>query len=94
MSAVEKITTWQRELAVGIHDLNNGRYQTYDDDSLLLLAQNIGCLGRERLKCARAATNEADPIPHRGTYNQDSATGFIRLNALRLKVAAKVQRTK
>jgi argininosuccinate synthase len=38
------------------------------------------------------ATMEADPIPHRGTYNQDDATGFIRLNALRLKVAAKVQR--
>ena len=26
------------------------------------------------------------------TFNQDDATGFIRLNALRLKVAAKVQR--
>jgi len=26
--------------------------------------------------------------------NQDDATGFIRLNALRLKVAAKVQRRK
>jgi argininosuccinate synthase len=25
-------------------------------------------------------------------YNQDDATGFIRLNALRLKVAAQVQR--
>jgi hypothetical protein len=23
---------------------------------------------------------EADPIPHGGTYNQDDATGFIRLN--------------
>jgi len=28
------------------------------------------------------------------TCNQDDATGFIRLNALRLKVAAKVQRKK
>jgi hypothetical protein len=28
------------------------------------------------------------------TGNQDDATGFIRLNALRLKVAAKVQRKK
>jgi argininosuccinate synthase len=37
------------------------------------------------------ATIEADPIPHCGTYNQDGATGFIRLNALRLKVAAKVR---
>jgi hypothetical protein len=29
------------------------------------------------------ATMKADPIPHCGTYNQDDATGFIRLNALR-----------
>ena len=34
---------------------------------------------------------ETGPIPQSGTYNQDDATGFIRLNALRLKVAAKVQ---
>jgi argininosuccinate synthase len=27
-------------------------------------------------------------------HNQDDATGFIRLNALRLKVAAKVQKKK
>jgi hypothetical protein len=33
---------------------------------------------------------EADLIPQRETYNQDDATGFIRLNGLRLKVAAKV----
>jgi argininosuccinate synthase len=31
---------------------------------------------------------EADPTK---AYNQDDATGFIRLNALRLKVAARVQ---
>ena len=37
------------------------------------------------------ATKEADPTK---AYNQDAATGFIRLNALRLKVAAKVQRKK
>ena len=36
------------------------------------------------------ATMKANPIPHRETYNQDDATGFIRLNSLRLKVAAKV----
>src|SRR5215475_975380 len=34
------------------------------------------------------ATMEADPTK---AYNQDDATGFIRLNALRLKVAANVQ---
>ena len=37
------------------------------------------------------ATMEADPTK---AYNQDDATGFIRLSALRLKVAAKVQRKK
>ena len=33
------------------------------------------------------ATMEADPTE---AYNQDDATGFIRLNGLRLKVASKV----
>ena len=37
------------------------------------------------------ATMEADPTK---AYNQDDATGFIRLNALRLKVASHVQTTK
>ena len=37
------------------------------------------------------ATMEADPTK---AYNQDDATGFIRLNALRLKVAAKVRKGK
>src|SRR2546426_1098910 len=37
------------------------------------------------------ATMEADPTK---AYNQDDATGFIRLNALRLKVAASVRRKK
>ena len=38
------------------------------------------------------AKMEADPSREGGTYNQDDATGFIRHNALRLKVAARVQR--
>ncbi len=37
------------------------------------------------------ATMEADPTK---AYNQDDATGFIRLNGLRLKVAAKVHKKK
>jgi len=37
------------------------------------------------------ATMEADPTQ---AYNQDDATGFIRLNALRLKVAARVHANK
>jgi argininosuccinate synthase len=35
------------------------------------------------------ATMEADPTR---AYNQDDATGFIHLNALRLKVAARVEK--
>ena len=34
---------------------------------------------------------EADPTK---AYNQDDATGFIRLNGLRLKVVAKVHKKK
>ena len=34
---------------------------------------------------------EADPTD---AYNQDDATGFIRLNSLRLKVATKVAKSK
>jgi argininosuccinate synthase len=36
---------------------------------------------------------ENDPTQaYNQPYNQDDATGFIRLNALRLKVTAQVQR--
>ncbi len=37
------------------------------------------------------ATMEADPTK---AYNQDDATGFIRLNGLRLRVASRVQGAK
>ena len=43
-------------------------------------------IAAEENQIARA-TMEADPTK---AYNQDDATSFIRLNALRLKVAAKV----
>src|SRR6266513_127059 len=52
---------------------------------------NIMCSGRKSpvsLYNPAIATMEADPTK---AYNQDDATGFIRLNALRLKVAARVQ---
>src|SRR5437660_8424663 len=54
----------------------------------------ILCSGRKSplsLYHPAIATMEADPTK---AYNQDDATGFIRLNALRLKVAARVQRKK
>ena len=51
---------------------------------------NIMVSGRKSpvsLYNSHIATMEVDPTK---AYNQDDATGFIRLNALRLKVAAKV----
>ncbi|MGI8967161.1 MAG: argininosuccinate synthase [Limisphaerales bacterium] len=51
---------------------------------------NIICAGRKSpvsLYNPHIATMEADPTK---AYNQDDATGFIRLNGLRLKVAAQV----
>ena len=51
---------------------------------------NIICAGRKSpvsLYNPHIATMEADPTK---AYNQDDATGFIRLNGLRLKVGAQV----
>jgi argininosuccinate synthase len=57
---------------------------------LKLYKGNIITAGRKSpvtLYNPHIATMESDPSK---AYNQDDATGFIRLNALRLKVAAKV----
>jgi argininosuccinate synthase len=53
---------------------------------------NIMIAGRKSpvsLYSPNIATMEADPTK---AYNQDDATGFIKLNALRLRVAARVSR--
>jgi argininosuccinate synthase len=58
---------------------------------LKLYRGNIITAGRKSpvsLYNPQIVTMEADPTK---AYNQDDATGFIRLNALRLKVAAQVQ---
>ena len=67
----------------GMKDLDSGCFRVYDDANLMHLADEVGRSGRARLN----ATMEADPTK---AYNQDDATGFIRLNGLRLKVAARV----
>jgi argininosuccinate synthase len=57
---------------------------------LKLFKGNIITAGRQSpvsLYNPQIATMEADPTQ---AYNQDDATGFIRLNGLRLKVAARV----
>jgi argininosuccinate synthase len=59
---------------------------------LKLYKGNIITAGRKSpvtLYNPHIATMEADPTK---AYNQDDATGFIRLNALRLKVAAQVHK--
>ncbi len=58
---------------------------------LKLYKGNLMVAGRKSpvsLYSPQLATMEADPTQ---AYNQDDATGFIRLNALRLKVAAAAQ---
>jgi argininosuccinate synthase len=61
---------------------------------LKLYKGNIITAGRKSpvsLYNPHLATMESDPTK---AYNQDDATGFIRLNALRLKVAAQVRKKK
>jgi argininosuccinate synthase len=61
---------------------------------LKLYKGNIMVAGRKSpvsLYNPAIATMEADPTK---AYNQDDATGFIRLNGLRLKVAAQVHKRK
>ncbi len=40
----------KRDLAIGIEQLENGRYKTYTDANVMQLAEGIGRSGRERLK--------------------------------------------
>ncbi len=45
-----QLAALQRDLATGISDLENRRFQTYSDASLMQLAEDVGRKGRERLK--------------------------------------------
>lgn len=40
----------QRDIAIGLEDLDKGRYQTYSDVKVMQLAEDIGRAGRKRLK--------------------------------------------
>ena len=48
-----QLAALKRDLAVGMEQLANGRYQTYNDSNLMQLAEEIGRTGRERLKNKR-----------------------------------------
>ena len=43
----------KREVAIGVEDLERGRYQTYTDANVMQLAEDVGRSGRERLAKAR-----------------------------------------
>ena len=44
------LASLKREIAIGIEDLERGRYQTFDDSNVMRLAEDVGRSGRERLK--------------------------------------------
>jgi hypothetical protein len=48
-----QLAALKRDLAAGLADLEHGRYQTYDDASVMRLAEDAGRSGRERFKRAR-----------------------------------------
>jgi hypothetical protein len=49
-----QLAALKRDIAMGVDDLEQGRYQTYSDRNVMQLAEDIGKLGRKRLKKSRA----------------------------------------
>lgn len=45
-----QLAALKRDLAVGLNDLEQGRYQTYNESNVMQLAEDIDRSGRERLK--------------------------------------------
>ncbi len=45
-----QLAALKQDIAIGIDQLDNGRYQTYDDANAMQLAEDVGRAGRERLK--------------------------------------------
>ncbi len=45
-----QLATLKCQITSGIDDLNDGRYQTFDDTNVMQLAEDVGRAGRERLK--------------------------------------------
>ena len=48
-----QLAALKRELAVGIDQLDQGRYRTYDDTNVMQLAEEVGKSGRERVRGGR-----------------------------------------
>ena len=45
-----QLAVLKRDLAIGIDDLDSGRYQTYNEANVMRLAEDVGLSGRDRLK--------------------------------------------
>ena len=45
-----QLSALKQDIAVGIEQLDSGRYQTYTDSNVMQLAEDVGRTGRERLK--------------------------------------------
>ena len=56
-----KFDTLKREVAVGIDDLDHGRFQAYTPANIIRLADEAGRAGRIRLKMARRKDAAALP---------------------------------
>jgi hypothetical protein len=50
-----QLAALKRDIAIGIDQLEDGRYQTYDDNNVMQLAEDVGRSGRARL--AKACKN-------------------------------------
>lgn len=44
-----QLATLKQDIAIGLEDLQHGRYQTYADTDVMQLAEDIGRSGREQL---------------------------------------------
>ena len=45
-----QLAALKRDIAIGNEQSDNGRYQTYNDSNIMQLAEDVGRVGRERLK--------------------------------------------
>jgi hypothetical protein len=48
-----QLAALKRELAVGMGQLDHGRYRAYDDTNVMQLAEEVGKSGREKLNAGR-----------------------------------------
>jgi hypothetical protein len=49
-----QLAALKRDIAEGIDQLDSGQYQAFDDVMVMQLAEDVGCLGRARLKKHRS----------------------------------------